>query len=80
MKKALGILLIIGSIVGGLYVGGWLMFIQPVIETCKAFDNGTLTGTIVGITLLKCLFGSTVGGLIAWVGNIVGMLLISSDL
>lgn len=76
MKKVLGVLFIITGIVGGLYVGGWLMFIQPIISACKSFDAGTLTGTIVGITVLKCIFASFVGGIIAWVGSVVGQLLL----
>jgi hypothetical protein len=68
MKVIIGWIIFIGSIVGGLYIGGWLMFVQPIIEACKAFDAGTLTGLIVGTTILKCIFASTVGGLIAYIG------------
>lgn len=72
MKKIIGVLLMIAGIVGGLYVGGWMLFIQPIIEACQAFDAGTLTGTIVGITVLKCIFASAVGSIIAYVGLLVG--------
>jgi hypothetical protein len=73
MKKIIGgVLLMIAGIVGGLYVGGWVLFIQPIIEACQAFDAGTLTGTIVGITVLKCIFASAVGSIIAYVGFLVG--------
>ena len=68
-------LVLIGSIVGGLYVGGWMMFIKPIIETCKAFDAGTLTGLIVGTTVLKCVFASTVGGIIVWIGSSIATIL-----
>lgn len=76
MKQLLGVLLMILGVVGGLYVGGWLMFIQPIIDACKSFDAGTLTGTIVGITVLKCIFASFVGGVIAWLGMVIGQLLL----
>lgn len=72
MKKIIGVLLMIAGVVGGLYVGGWMLFIQPIIEACQAFDAGTLTGTIVGITVLKCIFASAVGSIIAYVGFLVG--------
>lgn len=72
MKNIIGNLIIIAGILCGLYVGGWLMFIQPIIEVCKAFDVGTLTGLMVGITVLKCIFASTVGGIIAYVGIVIG--------
>ena len=76
MKKVLGALFIVIGIVGGLYVGGWLMFIQPIIAACKSFDAGTLTGTIVGVTVLKCIFASFVGGVIAWLGSVIGQVLL----
>ena len=72
MKKIIGVLLMIAGVVGGLYVGGWMLFIQPIIEACQAFDAGTLTGTIVGITVVKCIFASAVGSIIAYVGFLVG--------
>ena len=77
MKKIVGILLMIAGVVGGLYVGGWMMFIQPIIEACQAFDAGTLTGTIVGVTVLKCIFASAVGSIIAHVGFLVGRILVT---
>ena len=61
MKEAIGYLLMIIGIAAGLYVGGWLMFIQPILEVCKCFDAGTLTGTIIGVTILKCVFSGAVG-------------------
>lgn len=69
MKYIISWIVLIGSVVCGVYVGGWLMFIQPIIEACKAFDAGTLTGLIVGTTVLKCIFASTVGALIVWIGS-----------
>lgn len=66
------------GIVAGLYVGGWLMFVQPILEACRCFDAGTLTGTIVGITVLKCVFASAVGGIIAWVGIVLGGVIANS--
>lgn len=76
MKKLFGVLFIIAGILGGLYVGGWLLFVQPIIDACKAFDSGTLTGTIVGWTVVKCIFASVIGGLITWIGSVIGQLLL----
>lgn len=72
MKNVIGNLIIAVGIVGGLYVGGWLMFIQPIIEACKAFDAGTLTGLIIGLTMLKCIFATVVSSIIACIGVFVG--------
>ena len=72
MKRTiLGWIVFIGSAVYGVYVGAWLMFIKPIIEACKAFDAGTLTGLLVGTTVLKCLFASLVGWIIVYVGSVV---------
>ena len=71
MKYIISLIIFIGSIVGGLYIGGWIMFIQPIIEACKHFDAGTLTGLIVGTTVLKCVFASAVGGIIVYVGSAI---------
>ena len=76
MLGVIGLLTIIISILSGLYVGGWLMFIQPIREACVAFDVGTLTGVIVGETILKCFFASTVGTLITYIGCHFGTWLI----
>lgn len=73
IKGIIGCIIFLGSIVGALYVGGWLMFIQPIIEACKAFDAGTLTGLTVGVTVLKCLFASTIGTIIIYVGSAISM-------
>lgn len=79
MKGIIGILLIIGGILGGLYVGGWLMFIQPIMDCCKAFDTHILTGTMVGWTVIKCIFATCVGGLIFYVGYVLGMLMLYNN-
>ena len=71
MKHIIGWIILVGSIVLGLYVGGWVMFVQPIIEACVAFDAGTLTGLIVGTTVLKCIFASTVCGIIIYVGSTI---------
>lgn len=74
VRSIIGNLLIAVGVVGGLYVGGWIMFIQPIIEACKAFDAGTLTGLIVGVAVLKCIFASAVGTIIGYIGVLIGTL------
>ena len=75
VKNIIGNLIIAVGVVGGLYVGGWLMFIQPIIEACNAFDTGTLTGLIIGVTILKCIFAMPVSSIIACIGVFVGSVL-----
>ena len=74
-KIIIGWSFLIGSTLLGLYVGGWMMFIHPIIEACKAFDAGTITGLIIGTTVLKCMFASAVGGIIVWIGAVIANIL-----
>ena len=71
MKIIIGWIIFVGSVIGGIYVGGWLLFVQPIIEACKHFDAGTLTGLIVGTTVLKCIFAGAVGVVIIYIGSII---------
>ena len=77
-RTILGWIVFIGSAVYGVYVGAWLMFIKPIIEACKAFDAGTLTGLLVGTTVLKCLFAGAVGFMIVYIGAAVANRLIET--
>ena len=66
-----GWIVLVGSVLCGLYVGGWLMFIKPILDVCNAFDAGTITGLLIGTAVLKCLFASVAGWLIVYVGAAV---------
>lgn len=68
MNNVISWIILIGSILCGLYVGGWIMFIQPIIEACKSFDAGTLTGAVVGSTIVKCALASFVTSIIISAG------------
>lgn len=57
------IVLVVGSAMA-LYFGVWVMFIKAILTACAAFDAGVLTATIVGWTIIKCLFATTIAGLI----------------
>lgn len=75
IRKILAFLIVILGFICAGYVGGWLMFIHPIIEACKAFDTGTLTGLMVGVTVLKCIFASTVAGIIIWISSVIAGIL-----
>lgn len=68
MSKVVSGVILIGSIICGLYVGIWVMFVSPIIEACRCFDAGTLTGMMVGTTVLKCAFAGFVSSIIIWSG------------
>lgn len=68
IRDWLGIAMYIISIIAGFYVSIWLMLIEPVIYACQCFDAGTLTATIVRITIIKILLSGFVGVLIMLIG------------
>lgn len=76
VRTVLGVLImVVGFAIAG-YMGIWEMFIGPIIDACKHFDAGTLTGLMVGKTIIKCVFASTVSSLIAWASYFAGMSII----
>lgn len=77
IRSFLAVACLLAGIIGGIYVGGWLMMVKPILTACAAFDAGTLTATAVGITVLKFIFGGTVGATIFAVGSFVGNLFVA---
>ena len=77
MKKLIGVIIIIASILGGVYLGGWLLFVKPILAAYAAFDAGILTSTLVITTIIKCIIASTVGTIIVYAGVIIGSFIAS---
>jgi len=55
MRETLFWITIIVGVALGIYAGGWLLFIKPIITVCAAYDAGTLTGSMIGWTIIKYL-------------------------
>ena len=68
IRDWLGAIVYVISIIIGFYVSIWVMLIGPIIYACQCFDAGTLTATIVGITIIKILLSGFTGILIMFVG------------
>ena len=64
IKVILAILIFVAGFISAVYFGLWIMFIKAIMVACAAFDAGTLTATLVGWTIIKCLLATTVAGLI----------------
>lgn len=56
------------SIIIGSYVSIWVVLVEPIIYACQCFDAGTLTATIIGITIIKILLSGFAGILIMFIG------------
>lgn len=68
IRDLLGIIVDAISIILGSYVSIWVMLVEPIIYACQCFDAGTLTATIVGITIIKILLSGFAGILIMFIG------------
>ena len=68
IRDWLGIIVYAISIILGFYVGIWAMLVEPIIYACQCFDAGTLTATIIGITIIKILLSGFVGVFIMLIG------------
>lgn len=68
IRDLLGAIVYAISIILGFYVSIWAMLVEPIIYACQCFDAGTLTATIVGITIIKILMSGFVGTLIMLIG------------
>nr|WP_142411428.1 hypothetical protein [Clostridium sp. Marseille-P7770] len=79
IQGTIALIIWVFGVILSLYVGGWLMFVKPIIACCIAFDTGTLTGTMIGISVLKCIFGSAVGGTIFLICHVIAMLLVTKN-
>lgn len=68
IRDWLGIAIYTISIIIGFYVSIWVMLVEPIIYACQCFDAGTLTATIIGITIIKILLSGFAGILIMLIG------------
>lgn len=68
IRDLLGAIVYAISIIIGFYVSIWVMLVEPIIYACQCFDAGTLTATIVGITIIKILLSGFAGILIMFIG------------
>jgi hypothetical protein len=63
MKEFIGIMLMLASIVIGLYVGVWLMFVGGIIQVIDAFQSTPIASLDVALGLLRVFCASFVGWL-----------------
>lgn len=71
MRNILALIVFALGVILAAYTGGWVLFIKPIIEACKALDSGNLTALTVGVTVIKCVFAGTVAGLIIWLTSLI---------
>lgn len=75
MRNIIGKVVASIGIILGVYVGGWLMFIKPILDICYAIDNNNISAMIIGVAIIKCLLASFIGIIIGYVGVLVGLVI-----
>ena len=79
MKRFIGKIIGISGVICGLYVGGWLMLIKPIIDICQAIDANTITSSIWATSIIKIIFSFSCGGAIAFAGILFDVIISSLD-
>lgn len=76
MRNKIGdVILGLGFLIG-LYVGGWLMLIKPILDCYKAYGSGLLTWGMAGWTFLKFCFAGPAIWFISWGSAIVRLIVV----
>lgn len=76
MEKIIGVLLIIGGIVLGLYVGVWVCFVGGIVQIIEQIRADNLIALQVGIGIAKMVFAGVAGWLSAIMLILPGVALI----
>ena len=71
-RTILGLLIIVASVLGGLYVGGWIFFVGGIVEVIEAIKATPVEAIGVAVGILKVVLASTVGVLVAVLGAMFG--------
>lgn len=79
MKAVLGIILILASIVGGLYVGLWLCFVGGIVQVIEAIKATPVEAMDIGIGLLRVASSAIAGWGSFFIGFFGGAALIGSQ-
>ena len=79
MRNLLGIIIIILSIVLGLYVGVWLLFIGGIVQIVEALKMDPVSGMGIAIGLLRFISSSFLGCMSWFIGTVIGLNLLKQN-
>lgn len=72
-----GVILLVLSILGGLYVGFWVMFVGGIVDIIDAIKAPVTSMSAVGWGLIKILLASFIGGITFWAGAIISSIFLN---
>lgn len=78
MKLFFGLLLIIGGIALGLYVGFWVMFIGGIVGLVNIVKNGAYEAMPIALNIAKIIFAIGVGALCGYALVVPGFAILNS--
>jgi len=79
MKALIGVLMILGGIALGAYVGVWLCFIGGIVDVIEQIRAEELEAMAIAIGIAKVIFAGAAGWLSAFILIIPGAALVNSD-
>ena len=71
IKTSLGVLIIVVSFMAGVIVGGWVLFLDPIIACVNSFSIKLMI-----LAIAKCAIAIPVCKMIIKIGNIIGKMMI----
>lgn len=71
IKTSLGVLIIVISFMEGVILGGWFLFLDPIIACINSFSIRLMI-----IAIAKCIIAIPVCKMIIRIGNTIGKMLI----
>ncbi len=74
-RKLFGLVVIIGGVALGLYVGGWIFFVGGIIDVIEQIRAPVLEVRATAIGVAKMIFagfiGSLIGGILFLIGSFI---------
>lgn len=78
MRNVIGILLMVGGLVFGVYVGLWLCFIGGIVQIVEAVKATPVSGLDIGIGITRIIFAGFAGMLTAFVAVFPGFAMLKA--
>lgn len=69
-KMLMAIICYAAGVSASIYVGAWLMLLQPIHEVMTAFSEDSLTFAFLAVRIIKIVFSTTFAGLVWCIGYI----------
>lgn len=75
----IGVLLFIIGILGGFYLGFWIMLVGGIVDIINGIKAPIVEVTVIGVGLLKMIFSGIVGWFTFWFCTIFAVAFISAS-